>query len=92
MEHTNSSKETFRANVEARLEHLKVTRYAVSMANAPRGGWLGDILNPKRNPKGIPLDVLDEVGDALGVPGPCLLVPGGDMTEDADPPWMAEKG
>jgi integration host factor subunit alpha len=60
-----SSKEAFRSNVTARLEALGVTAYTACVAHDKKGGWLTDLL--RRSPRGVPLDVKDEVADMLGV-------------------------
>jgi hypothetical protein len=86
----HGSKEVFRHNVIERLEALEILAYAASKAAGKRGGWIGDMLNPKRTPKGVPLDVLDEVADVLGVPRHALIDPGADMGEYAPPAWVEE--
>jgi hypothetical protein len=86
----HGSKEVFRLNVIERLAKLEVLAYAASKAAGKRGGWIGDMLNPKRTPKGVPLDVLDEVADVLGVPRHELLNPGVDMRQFAAPAWVDE--
>lgn len=85
----HSSMETFRANVERRLKHLGVTGYAASRAGGKRPGWLGDAVNPKRNPKGVPLDVLDAAAEILGVKPMALIMPRYSMTTAA-PDWVEE--
>jgi len=93
----HSSKAAFIINVEARLKFLstkkyKVTRYSVSTHGRPPGGrqnWLGDFLNPRRNPKGINLDTLDEIGEVLGVsPASDLCHPTADMAVYGVPQWV----
>ena len=93
----HSSKAAFVANVEKRLKFLStkkyaVTRYSSSTHGRPPGGrpnWLGDFLNPKRNPKGISLDILDEIGVVLGVfPASDLCHPQCDVKAYEVPQWV----
>jgi len=89
MEHA-ASKEVFRHNVIERLAFLGVLAYAASKAAGERGGWLGDMLNPKRTPRGPMLDVADKVADALGVPRRAICDPEADMGAYGVPAWVEE--
>jgi len=90
MAHTAASKEVFRRNVIERLAFLGVLAYAASKAAGERGGWLGDMLNPKRTPRGASLDVMDKVADTLGVPRWAICDPRSDMGVYKTPAWVEE--
>jgi hypothetical protein len=83
-----SSKEAFRENVNARLEALGVYAYTACKAHGKKGGWLTDTL--RRSPKGVSLDVKDEIADMLGVPRNSIDKPGADMTRPKAPAWVAK--
>lgn len=84
---TTPSKDRFRKHVKARLKCLKVAAHAAAVENGHKPGWLSDILNPVRTPKGVTHDVGDEIAAIVGIPQSRLLETKCDVKAWPPPKW-----
>jgi len=84
------SHEIFKRNVKARLELLELPSYKVSILTGHAGAWLSGILNPRRHSSRVSSLVIDEVGEALGVPPYELINPAFDAADYPLPQWSME--